>query len=209
VATSPEVADAVVGAAAPPASARLLRDFVNTFEPQTNRELLTSSSAACRWLIDHGLLDDDADLDDADLDDADLDDADLAALLEVRESLRELLRAHTGEDLDRAVLQRLDDVLARTPMRVVFDGSARPALVAVSQRPSSSAVAGLLDAVYGCVAEGTWDRLKVCARHACRWAFYDASRNRSGRWCSMEGCGNQVKMRRAYAARKERAAKPA
>src|SRR4051812_20815820 len=103
----PEGAETVASSAAPPASARLLRDFVNTFEPQTNRELLTTPSAACRWLIDHGLLGadadlDDADLDDADLDDADLDDADLGALLEVRESLRELLRAHTGEDVDPA-----------------------------------------------------------------------------------------------------------
>jgi len=200
----PEGAETVASSAAPPASARLLREFVNTFEPQTNRELLTTPSAARRWLIDHALLGPDADLDDADLDDADL-----GALLEVRESLRELLRAHTGEDVDPAVLQRVDHVLAHTPLRVVFDGSATPALVAVSAGRSSSPIAALLDAVYDCVAEGTWDRLKVCARHACRWAFYDASRNRSGRWCSMEGCGNQVKMRRAYAARKERAAKPA
>src|SRR3954454_22164763 len=106
----PEGAETVASSAAPPASARLLREFVNTFEPQTNRELLTTPSAACRWLIDHGLLGADADLDDADL----------AALLEVRESLRELLRAHTGEDVDPAVLQRVDDVLAHTPLRVVF-----------------------------------------------------------------------------------------
>ena len=45
-----------------------------------------------------------------------------------------------------------------------------------------------------------WTRLKVCARDSCRWAFYDTSRNRSGRWCSMAGCGNIVKMRRAYRA---------
>ncbi|WP_454085637.1 CGNR zinc finger domain-containing protein [Georgenia sp. Marseille-Q6866] len=54
--------------------------------------------------------------------------------------------------------------------------------------------------------DGTWTRLKVCARDTCRWAFYDASRNQARRWCSMAGCGNHVKMKRAYAARKQRTA---
>jgi predicted RNA-binding Zn ribbon-like protein len=38
------------------------------------------------------------------------------------------------------------------------------------------------------------ERLKSCA--ACRFLFLDASRNGSRRWCSMETCGSQVKMRR-------------
>jgi predicted RNA-binding Zn ribbon-like protein len=46
----------------------------------------------------------------------------------------------------------------------------------------------------------------VCDRDTCRWAFYDASRNQARRWCSMAGCGNHIKMHRAYAARKRQAA---
>ena len=34
----------------------------------------------------------------------------------------------------------------------------------------------------------------------CGWLFYDVSKNASRRWCSMEGCGSQAKMRR-YRAR--------
>jgi predicted RNA-binding Zn ribbon-like protein len=45
------------------------------------------------------------------------------------------------------------------------------------------------------MAEGTWSRLKACREHSCEWAFYDRSRNRSGVWCSMEGCGNRAKAR--------------
>jgi predicted RNA-binding Zn ribbon-like protein len=30
----------------------------------------------------------------------------------------------------------------------------------------------------------------------CGWLFYDESKNASRRWCSMEGCGSQAKMRR-------------
>lgn len=46
-------------------------------------------------------------------------------------------------------------------------------------------------------------RIKVCANpHRCGWLFHDGSKNGSRRWCSMEGCGSQVKMRRHYAKRR-------
>jgi len=54
--------------------------------------------------------------------------------------------------------------------------------------------------------EGTWPRLKACANDTCQWAFYDISKNRSGRWCTMDACGNLMKAR-AY--RRRRAARPA
>jgi len=45
------------------------------------------------------------------------------------------------------------------------------------------------------MAAGNWSRLKVCANETCQLAFYDSSRNRSGRWCSMATCGNRMKGR--------------
>ncbi|WP_245775276.1 CGNR zinc finger domain-containing protein [Nonomuraea wenchangensis] len=30
----------------------------------------------------------------------------------------------------------------------------------------------------------------------CQWAFYDHSRSRTGRWCSMRVCGNRVEQAR-------------
>lgn len=42
------------------------------------------------------------------------------------------------------------------------------------------------------------DRVGQCADDRCGWLFLDASRNRSRRWCSMEGCGNRAKVRRHY-----------
>ncbi len=50
-------------------------------------------------------------------------------------------------------------------------------------------------------------RVKACADAACGALFYDASRNRSRRWCVMEDCGNRAKARRHYARRKGREAK--
>jgi regulatory LacI family protein/CGNR zinc finger protein len=56
-------------------------------------------------------------------------------------------------------------------------------------------MAVLLGAVDTARVDGSWTRLKACARESCRWAYFDSSRNRSGRWCSMAWCGNAVKMR--------------
>jgi predicted RNA-binding Zn ribbon-like protein len=39
-------------------------------------------------------------------------------------------------------------------------------------------------------------RVKQCGR--CDWVFLDRSRNRRRRWCSMDACGNRVKMSRRY-----------
>jgi predicted RNA-binding Zn ribbon-like protein len=44
------------------------------------------------------------------------------------------------------------------------------------------------------IASGPIDRLRVCGN--CPWLFLDLSRNGSRRWCSMEGCGTEVKSRR-------------
>ncbi|WP_139906574.1 ABATE domain-containing protein [Brevibacterium sediminis] len=40
------------------------------------------------------------------------------------------------------------------------------------------------------------DRLKSCP--GCRWLFFDTSRNRSRRWCSMQTCGGRDKALRHY-----------
>ena len=39
-------------------------------------------------------------------------------------------------------------------------------------------------------------RVKQCGR--CDWLFLDRSRNRRRRWCSMDACGNRIKMARRY-----------
>jgi len=43
------------------------------------------------------------------------------------------------------------------------------------------------------------DRVGECADdRGCGWLFYDRSRNRQRRWCSMETCGNRAKAHRHY-----------
>ena len=56
-------------------------------------------------------------------------------------------------------------------------------------------LARLLVPVTHAAMDGSWARVKACVADDCHWAFYDASRNRSGRWCDMAVCGNREKVR--------------
>ncbi len=178
-----------------PSAVALVRDFVNTREPQVDEESFGSPSALRDWLAGRGLLPADAPLAAAEL----------RAAVTVREGLRSVLLAHAGHQGDPAAVEALNHVLGERPSRPVFgvDGGYR--LASADDRPFARALAGLTDAVRQASEDGTWPRLKVCARDTCRWAFYDASRNSARRWCSMAGCGNHTKMQRAYATRRARA----
>jgi predicted RNA-binding Zn ribbon-like protein len=56
----------------------------------------------------------------------------------------------------------------------------------------------------GLLTSGELERVKECPHEegGCGWLFYDASKNRSRRWCDMADCGSRVKMRRMYARRR-------
>ncbi len=175
-----------------PDAVRTVRDFVNTAEPETGEERLSDPAALRDWLHARGLLGPGGTVTPAVLQRA----------LAIREGLRVALQAHAGHPVAEDALGPLDAALADTPLRLRVDSTGRRRLAPPDGDPLGGLVT-LLDRAAG--GEG-WERLKVCARESCRWAYYDTSRNRSGRWCSMAGCGNQVKMRRAYATRRRRAA---
>jgi predicted RNA-binding Zn ribbon-like protein len=64
--------------------------------------------------------------------------------------------------------------------------------------PQASGVPGavgrILAEVSAGMADGTWERLKACRAHDCRYAFLDTAKNRSRAWCSMQSCGNRAKV---------------
>jgi len=49
------------------------------------------------------------------------------------------------------------------------------------------------------LSSGDARRVSSCRSSACGWLFYDESRGRRRRWCSMSDCGNREKARRHYA----------
>lgn len=179
-----------------PAPLRLVRDFVNTIGYPSNNDDLATPAHLAEWLAARGLADGGAP--------ARADHLRLARTL--REGLRSVLETHAGHEPDADAMRQLDDVLAQLPVRVAFGGEGELRLSPAVDDPIRAGLAGILDAARVAGQDGSWMRLKACARSDCRWAYFDASRNRSARWCSMAGCGNTMKMRAAYAARKARAA---
>jgi predicted RNA-binding Zn ribbon-like protein len=155
---------------AAPEPLRLVQKFVNTIDLEHEREWLAG------WLEEQGVEPDDEALDHARV---------------LREAVRELLYANNGFRAEGHPIAVLDETAGAAALTVDF---VRRRLV-----PRATGIDGALGlvvaTVFTAMADGTWPRLKCCRNHGCRWAFYDYSKNRSARWCSMELCGNRTKMR--------------
>jgi predicted RNA-binding Zn ribbon-like protein len=162
----------------------LVQRFVNTVDRETNEDELSSPEALREWLAERGLMER------ADPVGA----GDLRRAIDVREGLRAVLRAHNGLPPDEDRIRRLDRAVGRAPVRVRFEAGGDPELVAGCSGVDG-AIARLMAMVASAASGGIWERLKACPREECEWAFYDRSKNSSGRWCSMESCGNIEKAR--------------
>jgi predicted RNA-binding Zn ribbon-like protein len=160
----------------------LVQRFVNTVDLEDGDDDLASPEALRDWLAANGLMESGGSVTAAELKRA----------IDVREGLRALLLANNGEPLDADAVERLDRATARAGMRIRFE-SGEPELVP-DARGVDGAIARLMSIVAAAVSHGAWERLKACPRHDCMAAFYDRSKNRSGRWCSMDVCGNRAKV---------------
>jgi predicted RNA-binding Zn ribbon-like protein len=162
----------------------LVQRFVNSIDLENGEDELTSPEALRDWLAERELMSRPEPVNRADLQRA----------LDVREGLRALLLANNGLPLDAEKVDRLDRAAVRAGVRMRFRTGAEPAL-----EPETGGVDGalarLMAIVAGAVEQGRWERLKACHRDPCFWAFFDNSKNRSGRWCRMEDCGNIEKAR--------------
>jgi predicted RNA-binding Zn ribbon-like protein len=165
--------------------------LVNTVEIDSGEEQLSSPAALRDWLAGQGLLDASATVGEADL----------AVAIELREALRAMLRVNDGEPADPGAVETVNRAAAGLPLRVAFDSAGDPGLRPGQQGGVRGALAELLAGIAVARANGTWLRLKACSASDCQWAFYDRSKNRSGRWCSMRTCGNRTKTR-AYRTRR-------
>ena len=169
----------------PPAPGRLelLRTFVNTVDLESGVDQFASPEQLAGWLTERALLPRGATIGAADR----------ATVIAFREAVREVLEANAGHADASGALARLDEIAARVPLRLRMGD--RPRLEPERGAGIDLAVGRLLAIIYEAVAQGTWSRLKACRDDACRWAFYDSSRNRSGVWCTMAICGNRTKGR--------------
>jgi predicted RNA-binding Zn ribbon-like protein len=173
-----------VQAEAIPAELGTIQALVNTRDVEAGRDDIASPHELAEWLGQRGLLAPGEVVTD--------DDVERAA--HFREALRALLRAQHDSSPDTAALKDLNALATSLPLCVQLDARGGARL-----EPHAGGVAGALASILGDVAvamtSGTWARLKACSEEDCQWIFYDRSKNRSGRWCTMRVCGNRTKTR--------------
>lgn len=175
---------------AAPGRLKLVQALLNTNDRPTGRDALGTTTQMAAWLADQRLTSPHVEFDEADR----------RRLIEVRAALHDLLTdRHDGAPARRAVTT-LNEAARRTRLGIRLHPTDGYRLM--SEGMGVDRVIGdLLVPVLGAMAAGTWPRLKACANEDCGRAFYDGSRNRSGRWCAMATCGNRSKGR-AYRLRR-------
>jgi predicted RNA-binding Zn ribbon-like protein len=166
------------------AEADLLVEFVNTRDIEEETDSIADPGTLKTWIAAKtGEYAGELDREDVDRTGA------------VRESLRALMLANNGEETEAATLVPLREAAERTRIRTTFAADGRLELA-----PARSGLSGfearLLLAIERLQSHGAWPRLKACTVDDCQWAFYDATRNHSRTWCSMDVCGNREKTRR-------------
>jgi predicted RNA-binding Zn ribbon-like protein len=166
-----------------PGALELVRAFVNSYDVESGTDELATREALRAWMDDRDLLDKEP-----------ITGEDLRRTAEVREALRSLLLGNAGESLDATSVQVLNRAASDAHLVLGFDSHGRSGLVPDAQGVNR-ALGRLLATVFTSMVDGSWERLKACLNEGCRWAFYDHSRNRSGKWCTMAVCGNRMKAR--------------
>jgi predicted RNA-binding Zn ribbon-like protein len=167
-----------------PSELELPLAFVNTLDVEDALDRFGSPAALRSWLVDRGLVGPETRVTRREL----------GLAIELRDALRRTFLTHSGIDPSTPELAAVNRVLDRFPVSVRVDATGAPHV-----EPRGAGVVGALGRVVSDMsaaqARGTWDRLKLCPAEDCLWAFFDASKNRSRRWCSMNVCGNRTKTR--------------
>jgi hypothetical protein len=169
-----------------PGQLALIQALVNTQYGQARRAHveLTNHEQLRAWLVAHRLL----------ADGLPVTEGDFRRVVQVREALRSFLRVNTGVEDTAVQVELLNTIASNAPLTVRFQQDGLPDL-----EPDIAGVDGviahLIGIVYTAMIDGSWERLKVCRNERCQKAFYDTSKNRSGSWCSMTGCGSRFKAR--------------
>jgi predicted RNA-binding Zn ribbon-like protein len=178
------------GRVAAPGRLGLLQAFINThfdLVDEWGADILATPAGLRRWLAGHGLLTSPARATTADLDRA----------LVVRDGLRKLIAARWDGTGDRSLLAELNQAFAGASLELRMTPRGAE-LVPVGSTGVDRALGSLLAILAQAMVDGSWQRLKICPGRHCGWAFYDHSRNNSGRWCSMNVCGGREKARAHY-----------
>jgi len=157
-------ADAAANGGPPaPDSLHLVQSLANTLTPGT--DVLDARDEAVAWLRAAALLPGDAGLSNSEH----------AALVRLRDSVRDVVATHTDGQPDDAAAARLTRALADGRVVVTVDQASAVHLASAARSSYPSLVAAIAVAVAESAAVGTWPLLKSCSAPGCGLAFYDDS----------------------------------
>ena len=187
----------------------LALDFLNTRPVQNGEpmELLSDFSTLLRWFQAAGLL---SSREMANLQGRSGESAiarrTLEAVREFREKLRkQVLAWEGGADIDRAAVEELNRLMTAHPMlsKLQAAGNIRSMELWFEPRQPEDLLAPLAHNTATLFANV--DRVRVRKCDQCVLHFHDTSKKGTRRWCSMQLCGNRLKVA-SYAARHRRRA---
>jgi predicted RNA-binding Zn ribbon-like protein len=124
------------------------------------------------------------------------------AMRELRERLRkEILARESSGIVHRAVVDELNHLMAEHPMLTRLKASGKTPTIELwfDPRRPEDLFAPLAHSAAKLFAEVDRNRVRKCEQ--CVLHFYDTSKKGTRRWCSMQLCGNRLKVA-AYAARR-------
>lgn len=188
-------------------------DFVNT---EVNvkgqrRDLLTDFESWLAWLVQAEVIDDDTarTLADRWAGKSTAERA-LAEVRDFRRLLREMLeRIVQGKPVPREVIEAVNQRLrARTGYVEVTKvrGGFVKRVHAEFAAPGDLLVP-VAEAASDLLCDADFSLIRRCENDRCILFFYDQTKNHSRRWCSMQWCGNRMKVAAFYQRRRERGAK--
>lgn len=182
----------------------LALDFLNTRPVQNGEpmELLSDFGALLHWFQAAGLL---SSREMANLQRHSEESASaqrtLEAMRDFREKLRnEIVAWEDGADVHRATIAELNGLLAAHPMLNKLQATGNDISMKLRFEPHQpeDLFAPLAHSAAKLFAEADRSRVRKCGQ--CVLHFYDTSKKGTRRWCSMQLCGNRLKVA-AYARR--------
>lgn len=163
----------------------LVQAFVNTLDALPGTEELRDPNTLGAWLVANGLM----------REGESVDASNLRHATAVREAMRNVIGGNTGHRVYPVDVATLNEAAAQSRLRMRFGRDAKARL-----EPEATGAVGalgrLVASLYSAMQDPDWGKLKLCGDDACRWVFFDRSKNHSSRWCTMETCGNRNKARR-------------
>jgi predicted RNA-binding Zn ribbon-like protein len=160
-----------------PGPLHLVQSLANTLSADPQTDLLSTREEAAAWLRAAGLL----------AAEAGLSNSEHAALLRLRESVRDVLAAHAAGRDDAEATAGLTKALAEGRLVVIVDPDSTVRLASAARSSYPGIVAACAVAIADSAAAGTWLRLKSCPAPGCGQAFYDESAAADAGRCPAHG----------------------